>query len=293
MEAGEKVQLAVALTAMNNMRTLPEVFDSIAGLAQRMVMIDSGSTDGSREFAEAQGCTVIHRGYPGPAPQVRFACEQALPAHWILWLDSDESLDPELRAAVERVLQDDDPGVSGYMINRKLRYQGALLSHMLQPEWRLRLFRPEHTQIVGKYDRFHPKAESSGRVLQLPGFCIHDSYLDLEDALARGRGYGRRVAGLDRRGRWRDLVGSVLDVVLRHLFRQQAWRDGRRGLLFFYIALINKLTKQAYLVQHRLETEARGDAGNAAGASPPPGAGRERSETVPQPDGPPAQDAER
>ncbi len=267
MESGEKVKLAVALTAMNNMRTLPEVFDSIEGLAERMVMIDSGSTDGSRELAEARGCTVIHRDYPGPAPQVRFACEQAQPASWILWLDSDEILDAELRAAIEQVLQDDDPGVSGYMINRKLRYQGALLDHILQPEWRLRLFRPEHTQIVGKYERFHSKAESSGPVLKLPGFCIHDSYIDLEDALARGRGYGRRVAGLDRRGRWRDLAGCIFDVAFRHLLRQRAWRDGKRGLLFFIIALINKLTKQAYLVQHQLEEETSGDAGDTAGSA--------------------------
>lgn len=267
MGAGEKVRLAVALTAMDNMRTLPEVFDSISGLAQRMVMIDSGSTDGSREFAEARGCTVVHRDYPGPAPQVRFACEQAQPADWILWLDSDESLDAELRAAVARVIRENDPEVSGYMINRKLRYQGVLLDYMLQPEWRLRLFRPEHTQIVGKYERFHSKAESSGRVLKLPGFCIHDSYLDLEDALARGRGYGQRVVGLDRRGRWRDLAGCIFDVVFRHLLRQRAWRDGKRGLLFFIIALINKLTKQAYLVQRQVEEEASGDAGEPVGSA--------------------------
>jgi len=249
----EEVELAIVLTTKDNIRTLPEVFDSIVGLTDRVVVVDSGSTDGTRELVLDRGYQLIDRGWPGPVKQKTYAVEQALPAKWVLLLDSDESLDPELKDAIAKVVVEDDPTVAGWQLNRKLWFLGGYLHYMLQPEWRLRLFRPEVSRIEGVANLYHDNVVTDGAEKKLPGVCKHDSYADIKDALERAQRYAERTVGREKKGgHWYHFVWIFVDVLWRYIIRQRAYKDGTRGLIMVGIRLAAKLMKQTYLAQQRL-----------------------------------------
>ncbi|MGY3870989.1 glycosyltransferase family 2 protein [Aeromonas crassostreae] len=254
MEQQQPVTLAVALTTFNSMRCLPMVLDSVQGLAQRIVVVDSGSTDGTREYAAGRGCIVIERPWPGPLKQKVFAMEQCAPARWILLLDSDESLEPELRSDMERVLHEDDPAISAWEFQRKIWFLGGWLHHMYQPEWRLRLVRSDQWRMEGKMDLYHDKLVTDGKVGKLKGICRHDSYADIKDAVLRAQRYAERAVGREMKGgRWYDFIWCIIDVLWRHGIRQRAFLDGKRGLIMLGITMASKLIRQAYFCQQRLQ----------------------------------------
>lgn len=253
MSVQQPVTLAVALTTFNSMRCLPQVLDSLDGLAERVVIVDSGSTDGTLEYAEKRGCVVVQRPWPGPLKQKVFAMEQCEPAKWILLLDSDESLEPELKADIARVIREDDAHISAWEFQRKIWFLGGWLNHMYQPEWRLRLMRSGQWRMEGKMGLYHDKLVTDGKVGKLKGICRHDSYADIKDAVLRAQRYAERAQGRELKGgHWYDFVWCVIDVLWRHGIRQRAFLDGKRGLIMLAITMASKLIRQSYLCEQRL-----------------------------------------
>lgn len=91
--------LTITLITLNEERNLPRALDSLAELWDEIVVVDSGSSDRTVEIAEARGARVFHRAWNGFADQRKFAAAQA--SHdWILALDADEELSPELRESL-------------------------------------------------------------------------------------------------------------------------------------------------------------------------------------------------
>lgn len=250
-----KVNLAVAMAAYNSMRTLPEVLESILPIADRIIIADCGSTDGTIEHCRERGCTVLHRDWDFHANQKRFAIENCLPAKWVLLLDSDETLMPDLQQAIRQAVDRDDPDVTGYQINRKLWYLGGWLNHVYFPEWRLRLFRPEKHKIVG---HVHDKIVVEGKVKNLDGICKHDSFESLQDQAARQVRYAAMMADKGKKGRWWYLFTSPVEVFLKMVIRKQCYRDGLRGWIAFGMAVNEKLLKQTFRLLLRLEQKGTG-----------------------------------
>ncbi len=247
------VRLAVAITTKDSIRTLPRVLASVEDLAERIIVVDSGSTDGTLEFARNFGCIVIERPWPGPLKQKEFAIAQALPARWMLLLDSDESLEDDLRESVRKTIMDDDPKYDGWAFNRKAWFLGGWLHHMYQPEWRTRLFRAEKSHLEGKAGLYHDRVVVAGRVGKLAGICRHDLYADLRDMFMRHLRYAERTFGREHRGGTpRAILLAPLEVFYKHGIRQRAFLDGKRGWLAMTAALAAKLMKHTYQCYQRL-----------------------------------------
>ncbi len=252
----QKANLAVALTTFNSMRTLPKVLDSVWPIPDRIIVIDSGSTDGTVEFCREKGCKVIHREWEGSVKQRRFSFEKCRPAKWILSLDSDEILEPDLQKAIREAVEMDDPAVSGYEINRKLWYLGGWLNHLYFPEWRLRLFRPEKARVTGKQDQYHDRIEVDGNIARLNGICKHDSYADLQDHAVRQIKHAARTAGREtEKGRWYHFFTSPLAATWKMLFRKPCFLDSNRGWIASTMKVSSKLLKQSFHMLDRLEQE--------------------------------------
>src|SRR5262245_1322951 len=98
LQAGQ-LDFAVGLTTFNSMRTIERVLASVKSLATKIVVIDSGSTDGTIECCRRYNAEVIHMPWKGHVPGKRAAVEQCAPHRWVLILDSDESLEPDLQVA--------------------------------------------------------------------------------------------------------------------------------------------------------------------------------------------------
>lgn len=249
------------MTSMNSMRTIAATLRAIAPLDAPTFVIDSGSTDGTVETCREFGATVIERPWRGNVIQKRIAIDACGGCRWILVLDSDEAPDATLVAAIREAVDRDASEIAGYELNRRLVFHGKPLERTFQPEWRLRLFRPELAEVCGVPP--HDAISARGRVERLRGHLLHDSWANLEDLLRRNIGYARASAehALADGSTSRMTAtggGGVLDIAVRPgaaFLKQYAlrggWRDGWRGLVVAGGAAVGTLMKHLAIAEAR------------------------------------------
>lgn len=137
--------ISVLIIVRNEERNLPWTLASLHGWTDRVFVVDSGSTDRTVAIAEAWGATVVTRPWPGYAAQKNWALDH-LPfdTEWILIVDADEQVLPELREellAVARRPSTETPE-AGFLINRYFVFLGRRIRHCgYYPSWNLRFFR--------------------------------------------------------------------------------------------------------------------------------------------------------
>jgi glycosyltransferase involved in cell wall biosynthesis len=137
------VNLAVIVLTLNEELNLPDCLRSLSGLACDLFVVDSGSTDSTVSLAEAAGAIVYTHPFEGYGRQRNWALEN-LPIHsdWILNLDADERLTPELADEIGKLLQAPPESVDGYMLRRRTVFRGRWIKHGGHyPNYQLRLFR--------------------------------------------------------------------------------------------------------------------------------------------------------
>lgn len=231
-----KAKLCVVIPTKDNMRTIRECLESVLAVAQDIIVVDSGSTDGTIALCEQYGAKVIHRPWPGMVKQRQFCLDQAADYDWILALDSDESLDLELQDSI-RALADKavDPGIEGFTFNRKVWFMGGWLHYVFQPEHRLRIVRGGAASVKGVgVDGLggHDQLIVKGRTEHLPGTCKHDSWQDLDDMLQSYIRLGRRAAQYDPKSSQPYMIFlNPLIAFIKQYFIKQGYKDGLRGLL--------------------------------------------------------------
>jgi glycosyltransferase involved in cell wall biosynthesis len=232
--------LSVAIVCKNNEATIGRTLESIRGLAGEIVALDSGSADRTIEILESFGARIERVEWMGHV-KTKQAALDACTKPWILSLDSDESVEPELAASMEKVIGRDSPvrpGVVGYRVNRKVWYAGRFLAHAWQPEWRLRLVQAGRAKWGGfdPHDKLEltPEAKADGgRVESLSGDLRHDSFADMNDHLhnqvRHARTSARSLAQAGRRGSYARLLVSPPGAMFKQLVLKRAFLDGPRG----------------------------------------------------------------
>ncbi len=259
--------LAVAMTAMNSMRTIEASIESVRTLASRVLVIDSGSTDGTVERCRALGAEIEHRPWAGHVAQKQYAidrCRGLLPPEgWILLLDSDEAVDPRLALAIRNAIWLALGGAErpiGYEMNRRLVFGGRRLRHSFQPEWRLRLFRSGCGHVAGTapHDciRLVGAGGANATVGRLEGDLLHDSWADVNDMLHRQVGYASITAANGDPFALRG--GGLVDVLVRpgaaflkQFVLRSGWRDGWRGMAVAGGAAAATLMKHIAIAERR------------------------------------------
>jgi glycosyltransferase involved in cell wall biosynthesis len=199
-----------------------------------VVVVDSGSTDGTREFAAALGARVIEHTFEGYRAQKDFAV-QCAQHDWVLCLDADERVTPALRASIEAERARDFDGAAGYRFARETRYFGRPLRHgNTYPDRVLRLFDRRRGGWRGDRE-IHEHASVDGPVPVLAGDLAHDAYRSLDDQLARLDRYARLMAAdMHARGRRAHLANLIANPAWRFLrgyVLRAGFLDGWRGLV--------------------------------------------------------------
>lgn len=231
--------LTVAIVCKNNADTIGRTLNAVRQLADELVVIDSGSTDGTIELVEAcrdfADLKLTRTHWRGHVATKQLALDAAT-RPWVLCLDSDESPDAELQAAIAAAVAASEPAAAGFEINRRVYYLGRPLRHAWQPEWRLRLVRRGHAAWAGTdpHDRLDLNP-GEGRPGRLPGVLRHDSFRTFGDHLEAQRRHADTAAtALHAKGatgsRFR-LATSPAGAFFKQLVLKQAWRDGVPGFL--------------------------------------------------------------
>ncbi len=242
--------LSVVLITQNAAAQLPECLASVA-FADEVVVVDSDSSDGTAEVAARYGARVVAKEWLGFGLQKQFAVEQA--AHeWVLCLDADERVSPELAASVVRALE--SPAAPVYRMARRNRFLGRWLRHGEgYPDWSPRLF--DRRQARWSDDVVHEKVLYAVTPGTLEGDLLHESAEDLGRYLEKQNRYSTLAAqALHRQGRRAGLAELALSPAVRffkfYLLRL-GFLDGLPGLIHISIGCMNSFTKYAKLIELR------------------------------------------
>jgi len=240
--------LSVVLITHNAAAQLADCLASVA-FADEVVVVDSGSSDGTAEIATRYGARVVTKEWLGFGRQKQFAVEQA--AHdWVLCLDADERVSPELAASLVRALQ--APAALVYRMARCNRFLGRWLRHGEgYPDWSPRLFDRRHARWSD--DGVHEKVLYAVSPGTLEGDLMHESGEDLGRYLEKQNRYTALAAQeLHRRGQRAGLAELTLSPLLRffkfYLLRL-GFLDGLPGLVHISIGCMNSFMKYAKLIE--------------------------------------------
>jgi glycosyltransferase involved in cell wall biosynthesis len=240
--------LSVVLITQNAAAQLPDCLASVA-FADEVVIVDSGSTDGTVALAERYDARVVAREWIGYGRQKQFAVEQAA-NDWVLCLDADERVSPELAASLVRALE--APSALVFRMARRNRFLGRWLRHGEgYPDWSPRLF--DRRQARWSDDTVHEKVLYAVTPGTLEGDLLHESAEDLGRYLEKQNRYSTLAAeDLHRRGRRAGLTELVFSPLLRFFkfyFLQLGFLDGLPGLVHVSIGCMNSFMKYAKLIE--------------------------------------------
>jgi glycosyltransferase involved in cell wall biosynthesis len=227
--------LSACVIAFNEADRIGPCLASLA-CCDEVLVVDSHSTDRTREIAAAQGARVIERDWPGFVAQKEFAVRGAR-HDWVLCLDADERLSPPLQAELRALRAAGFPGAAGWEMPRLTHYLGGWIRHgTWYPDRQLRLFdRRRGKWVSPPAYALHERVELDSAPARLRHAILHEPYRTFADHLRTIDHYTTIMAdGLHRHGR----RARVSDVVLRPCFAfvkfyclKLGVLDGWRGLL--------------------------------------------------------------
>ena len=242
--------LSVAIITLNAATQLQACLDSVR-FADEVVVVDSGSSDGTGELAAASGARVIRQDWLGFGPQKQFAVDAAT-HDWVLCLDADERVSPQLQASIEHALA--APAAGAYRFPRCNRFLGRYLKHGEgYPDWSLRLF--DRRRARWSDDAVHEKVLADGPVGTLAGDLLHESAESLASYLNKQNRYTTLAAEMalaaGKRSGFGRLFFSPLVRFIKFYLIRQGFRDGLPGLVHIAIGCFNSFCKYAKMLEAR------------------------------------------
>lgn len=239
------MRISAAIVALNEERNIARAIQSLT-CADEIVVVDSGSTDRTRAIAASMGARVVPECWRGYAAQKNFA---AASAHndWILSLDADEALTPELAAEIEG-LKNRESDAAGYSFPRRAQYLGRWINHSgWYPDRKVRLYNRARAQWVGAY--VHESVRVDGRVAELKSDLLHytcdslsahlrtlDRYTSLAAEELRASGQSASLRRLTIDPAWTFFKSYVI---------QRGFLDGLQGLAIAWMAALYTFLKYA------------------------------------------------
>ena len=193
-----KIPVSVLIPAKNEEQNLPACLDSVAR-ADEIFVVDSQSSDRSAEIVKSYGANLVQFYFNGAWPKKKNWSLENLPFRneWVLIVDCDERIIPELWDEIATAIQ--DPNYNGYYLNRKVFFLGKWIRHGGKyPDWNLRLFKHKE----GRYENLktegvrntgdnevHEHVVLTGNVGYLKNDMLHEDFRDLFHWLERHNRY--------------------------------------------------------------------------------------------------------
>lgn len=234
-------KISISIITHNEAANIEACLSSVSW-ADEIIVVDAHSSDETAAICQRLGVRVISRVWNGFAEQKQFALEQC--SHpWVLSLDADERVRPELAVAIRQMLAGGEQSAQGYRIARRSYFLGRWIRHCgWYPGYQVRLFRRDRTRV--SQSRVHEGFLVDGVVATLPGDIDHYSHPSLHDSLAKLNRYSTLEA-LDRlqrkQVRWPDFITHPLAAFLRKYIGQGGFRDGIPGFLLCWVSALLKM----------------------------------------------------
>lgn len=242
-------KLSLVLITHNAASQLHACLASAQSLVDEIVVVDSGSVDDTLIIAAMFSAKITHQSFLGFGPQKRLAV--SLASHdWVLCLDADERLTPDLADAIQSALA--SPAFGAYRIARRNRFMGRYLRHGEgYPDWNIRLF--DRQRAAWSEHAVHENVQSDYPVGSLAGDLLHDSADSLASYLNKQNRYtdmqASKLFADGKRASAAKMVGSPIARFVRFYVLKQGWRDGLPGLAHIAIGSFFAFVKYAKLYE--------------------------------------------
>lgn len=247
----QKTTLAVALIVKNEARMLTACLDSVKDIANEIIILDSGSSDDTEAIARRYTDKFyVNTEWPGFGRQRQLA-QQYVTADWVLWIDADEQLTPELAASIREVLANPPENTI---------FEVARLS------WAFGQFIHHSGWYPGYVERFYPTAltrfddalvhenviiPAGTKVKPLKGDMLHYTYNNLHEYLVKSANYAEAWAEQRfRKGKKNSLASVMMHSIgrfFRTYFIKRGFLDGKAGLLLAVLSVQSVFNKHAIL----------------------------------------------
>ena len=223
------VKLSVVIITHNEERNIERCLASLSGIADEVVVVDSGSTDGTESICRQHGAHFVRHDWEGFSNQKNFA-ETLATGDWVLSLDADEQVGEALSDSLKKLLTDGPHEGEVYSMNRLTNFCGSWIHHCgWYPDRKIRLFNRTKKQWTGTIHEILADTAEPTETQLLVGDLHHYSYHTVEDHIrqadkfttltaqeAYDKGKKASVAAIVFRPRWkffRDYIfkGGFLD----------------------------------------------------------------------------------
>lgn len=244
--------LSVTIITLNEEANLPRAIESVRGFAQEILVVDSGSTDHTVEIARHLGAKVLTNPWRGYGQQKNFAQSQAT-NDWILNIDADEEVSPELAVEIQQVMERDfGKNIAGYSMPRLSKYLGRWIRH--GGWYPNRLTRLSNRQLSAWTEpEVHEDLIVRGTVIPLAYDLLHYPFRSVSDQVVTNLRYSRLGSNsLRNRGIRKSVVKLILKPIGKFLetyVLKKGFRDGIAGFIISVNAAHSLFLKYAYLFE--------------------------------------------
>lgn len=225
------MEISAVIITLNEENRLEPALKSLEGIATEVIVVDALSSDETVKIAKKYSDKVYERKWTNFSDQKNFGNDQAS-FPWILSLDADERLSPELRQEILSLKE--EPQCSGFTMPRQTYYLGKWIRHSgWYPDRKLRLFRKDKARWVGEF--IHERVEIQGKVEKLSGSIHHYTYRNIHDHVARINVFSdlgaKKLYAKKKKCRWYHLCVLPFFKCIKSYFWRGGFLDGFPGLV--------------------------------------------------------------
>lgn len=236
-----KAPVSVMIFTLNEETHLPSCLAAL-DWADDVIVVDSFSTDRTEAICGEHGARFFQNRFEGFGTQRNWALDNTQPRHpWILILDADERVTPELGQELKAIAESAPDGVGAYRVRRRFYMWGRWLRHSsLYPTWVVRFI---HRDRVRYMNRGHAETqEVDGDIRDLAHDLIDENLKGIDEWFERQNRYSRKDAEFELE-RERDglRLGELLSgdpLKRRAALKRLAWRVPARGLIYFLYSYV-------------------------------------------------------
>ena len=251
-----KFQLCAAYISKNEESNIGQSIDSVKSIADEIIVLDSGSNDRTCEIAERLGAKVYTEEWKGFVEQKNSLLTKCN-ADWILFLDCDEILSPELQDEINNIIKNNLIGA--YYINRRTHYLSKTMKYSWQPDTVLRLVHSSLEPIFtgGKVHEKLTCKEQTRRTLKHE--INHYPYKNIRHHFEKTIHYAELSAeSYFLEGKRASIFNLILNPIVAFLNMyviKMGFRDGVRGLIAAFSSMTGTFLKYAVLFEINLKNK--------------------------------------
>ncbi len=243
--------LSVAMIIKNESQDLAQCLETVKGWVDEIVILDSGSSDNTKEIALQYGAKFYENtDWQGFGKQRQLA-QQYVTSDYVLWLDADERVTPELKQSIQQAVSSDEKNTV-YQIGRLSEVFGRQIRHSgWYPDYVVRLYRTDFAQYGDElvHEKVHYPKEA--KVAKLKGDLLHFTYKDIHHYLVKSASYAKAWAEQKARaGKKATLFQGVTHAIgcfVKMYLLKAGFLDGKQGFLLAVLSAHSVFVKYADL----------------------------------------------